>query len=88
MLAWYCSKLMESRMIGTSGALANAARKVMKKATQFRWKDSICGRDSENRFIAFALYSESTGNANFGGGSSIAILSLLTPLVVAIPACD
>lgn len=36
MLAWYCSKLMESRMMGTSGALANAARKVMKKAIQFR----------------------------------------------------
>lgn len=57
-------------MIGTSGALAKVAKKVMKKAIQLMWNESMCGRDRENRFNAFALYSESTGSANLGGAPS------------------
>lgn len=47
----------------------------------------MCGRDSEKRLIAFALYSESTGRANLGGASSWRGNGL-TPLVVAILAYD
>jgi hypothetical protein len=52
----------------------------MKKPSQLRWKASMCGRLSENRWMALALCSLSTGMLNFGTSPSVYVGIGFAPL--------